>query len=540
MEVGDTLAIFNPFSFNKHKRKDDYTYVSYDDYTLQKSFRNAKSYTRSAVDNLDVGSQTSATGGDIVTKDDILRKKRLLKEYARNIIVQAIIRTRINQVKKLAYPAYLSPEHIGYEVVPKNKIGKKLTNKEIKRGHELENIIYQTGKDYRAWRDTFPDFLAKILYDHFVYDQINVERVFEQARSVNLNHFNAVDASTILINKYPNSADRPRQFVQWIDGKPVNYYSEKELTFTTAWKQTDIHMKGYGFSPVDASLSHIGHLINTEQFNARFFSQGGMVRGLLVINADGTQQDSAAALESIRRSWMPLQGLNGAWKIPMITATDAKFVNMTQNSRDMEFSEWLNYLIKVICADFNIQTEEINIMNKGGATGRNVGSTLNEGNSVKSKMQQSKDTGLIPLLKFIEQFVNDQILRYLDSDYYFRFDLGNAVDEKQRAETIQAKEDAGLTLNEGRKLLGTSPLSGKYAVFGDLPGGPKIVVQLAQILAKTNPDFQEMIQGGFGGSDSGKTKPEDNKNQLEQDQQNSEEAEDSNSDVQDADNNKKL
>lgn len=496
------LAIFNPFSFNKRKRKNDYTYVNYDDYSIQKSFRNAKSYTRSAVDNLDVGSQTTTAGGDIVTKDDILRKKRLLKEYARNIIVQAIIRTRINQVRKLAYPAYLSPEHIGYEVVPKNKIGQKLTNKEIKRGHELENIIYQTGKDYKAWRDTFPDFLAKILYDHFVYDQVNVERVYEQARSVSLNHFNAVDAGTILINKYPNSADKPRQFVQWVDGKPVNYYTEKELTFSTAWKQTDIHMKGYGFSPVDASLSHIGHLINTEQFNARFFSQGGMVRGLLVINAEGTQQDSAAALESIRRSWMPLQGLNGAWKIPMITATDAKFVNMTQNSKDMEFSEWLNYLIKVICADFNIQTEEINIMNKGGATGRNVGSTLNEGNSVKSKMQQSKDTGFNPLLKFIEQFINDQILRYLDSDYYFRFDLGNAVDEKQRAETVQAKEDAGFTLNEGRKLLGAAPLTGKYAAFGELPGGPKVVVQLAQILAKTNPDFQKMIQGGFGGSGS--------------------------------------
>lgn len=487
------MAIFNSNLF-KRKPKDDYSYVSYNDYEIQKSFRNSKAYTRSAVDNLDIGSQSSANNNDFITKEDILRKKHLLKEYSKSIIIQAIIRVRTNQVKKLATPASWSPEHIGYEIFPKDKLGQKITAKEEKRCKELENILYQTGKDYKAWRDTFPSFITKLINDHYTYDQINIERVFEQNRSVKLNHFNITDAGTILIDKYPESIDKPRQFVQWVDGKPVNYFNEKEMTFITYWGQSDIHRKGYGFSPVESSLEHIGFHINTEQFNSRFFSQGGMVRGLLVINADGTQQDSAAALESIRRSWMPLQGLNGAWKIPMITAQDAKFVNMTQNSKDMEFSEWLNYIIKVICADFNIQTEEINIMNKGGATGRNVGSTLNEGNSVKSKMQQSKDTGLEPLLRFIEQVINDQILRYLDNGYRFRFDTGDSQDEKQVLDNIQTKENNGMTINEGRKEMSLPKLSGAFAKFGDLPGTPSTVVQLLNVMAKSDPEYQKVLQ----------------------------------------------
>ena len=489
------MSILNSL-FKPKEISDDNSYVDYSQYEqLNKSFRTGKANNRSVVDALDVGSQSVTGRSDILTKDDVLRKKKLLREYSRNIIVQAIIRTRTNQIIKYATPAYLSSDNTGFEIVPKSSLETdNITDKQKKRARYLEDFIYQTGKDYKPWRDNFPEFLTKLINDTFIFDQINIERVFEQPRSNQLNHFNIADAGTIMIDKYPKTLDKPREFVQWIDGGPVAHFKEKEMTFLTYWAQSDIQMKGYGFSPLDASLEHIGHHINTEQFNSRFFSQGGMVRGLLVLNADGSSQDSAAALEAIRRSWMPMQGLNGAWKIPMITASDAKFVNMTQNSKDMEFSEWLNYLIKVICANFNIQPEEINIPNKGGATGRNVGSTLNEGNSVKNKMQASKDTGLTPLFKFIERIINDQILRYIDSDYIFRFTLGNQVDLKAEAETIQARQEAGLTLNEGRLQMKVGKLTGPFAAFGDLPGGPKVVVQLAQLLAKTNPDYQSALQ----------------------------------------------
>lgn len=488
------MAIFNPLRiFKSNKSNDDYTYVNYEDYSkdnqVKKSFRNTKSAIKSSVDSLEIGSESDSHRGELATRDDIIRRKSILKQYSGSILVQAIIRNRINQVSKYTVPARQSLDNIGYEITPKNNQDKKLSKKELNRCIELENIIYQTGKVYKPWRDTFPQFVTKLIFDHYTYDQINIERSFEQARSNILNHFNIVDAGTVLINKYPDSADKPREFVQWIDGKPLNYYSEKELTFITYWSQTDIHSKGYGFSPVEASMTHIANHINTEQFNSRFFSQGGMVRGLLVINADGDDQDSAAALESIRRSWMPLQGLNGAWKIPMITAQDAKFVNMTQNSKDMEFTEWLNYLIKMICADFNTQTEEINVPNKGGATGSNAGSTLNEGNTVKNKLQQSKNNGLIPLLKFIERIVNDQILRYYDSDYKFRFILGDPADDSSFIENIQAKQKAGMTLNEGRDLMHLPPLKD-----GDTPGDATAYVQLKTIEAKMNASQNVAMQ----------------------------------------------
>lgn len=136
---------------------------------------------------------------------------------------------------------------------------------------------------------------------------------------------------------------------------------------------------------------------------------------------------SSQQLDSIRRSWQPLNGLNGAWKIPMVTGIkDAKFVNMQQSSGDYEFSGWLSYLINMVSSVFQVDPSEINFPNKsGGSMSRSGGSTLNEGNSLKTKVDMSRDKGLKPVLDFIERIVNDYLLPYVkkSDDYHFVFTL---------------------------------------------------------------------------------------------------------------------
>lgn len=132
---------------------------------------------------------------------------------------------------------------------------------------------------------------------------------------------------------------------------------------------------------------------NTEVFNDRFFSHGGTTRGILHVKTG--QQQSQQALDIFRREWRSsLAGINGSWQIPVVSAEDVKFVNMTPSANDMQFEKWLNYLINVISALYGIDPAEINFPNNGGATGSKGGS-LNEGNS-KEKMQAFRIKGYNP------------------------------------------------------------------------------------------------------------------------------------------------
>jgi len=446
-------------------------------------------------------------------KGNVINRKKILRDFSSNIIVQSIIRTRQNQVLKYARPASQTTDGVGFKIVPKVP-SDTMTAQQNNHIRELEEFIYNTGEEWTPQRHNFPRYLSQFIHDKYIFDQINTERVFKKGSKTKLSHFNAVDAGTILIKDLPKSMDVERVFEQQTSvehrGKPKQF-TENELTFITYHNDGEVTRKGYGFSEVEASLSHLGYHSDTEQFNARFFAQGGTTRGLLVIDPGGSVQQNSAALASLRRQWQAsFSGVNGAWKIPVLSGHSADYVNMTQSSKDMEFEKWLNYLINVISSIFQIQPDEINFPNRGGSTGKGTGSSINEGSTAKTKMQQSQDKGLQPLLNDIEDFINDQILRYVDDKYLFRFTVGDAKTEQEHLNAIKTKLDNGMTTDEARKAMDLPALGGD---FTRLPGGPSTVVQFLQF-EQSQDEASQFIQQHKNDSDPSKASNNDPKDAM--------------------------
>jgi hypothetical protein len=459
---------------------------------LNKSFRAGRSTQRVDPAYIEIGANNEDTNNaqrNTINREYFIRKKDRLRGYSTDLLVQAIIRTRTNQILQYAVPARSSDDGNGFRVVRKGKKPGDMSKHEQNVAEKLEDFIFYTGKKQMDWRDDFPTFLARILYDFYVYDQINIERVYESPRSNKLNHFNYVDASTILIDKFPKTIDKPKTYVQMINRKEVAHFTNKELTFITYWSQNMNKNCGYGFSPVEAAIPQITYHINVEQFNARFFSQGGMTRGLLLIDPGDGTGTSRVSLDALRRNLMPTQGINGSWKIPIIQAHDAKYVNMTQSSKDMEFVNFLNYLNNIICADFGIDPVEVNFPNRGGANGKTGGSTLNEGNTTKTKMDASQSKGLAPVMKFIERIITDKILRYVDDRYQFIFTPSDEGKEKQKLEQLALKLKNGVTINEAREEMGYKPIDGY-----DIPGNSDNLIQYLAIQSKLNDPEANKVQ----------------------------------------------
>lgn len=420
----------------------------------------------------------------------------------RNIILNAIINTRVNQVSLFCTPARYSDKGIGYEVRLKDPL-ETPTSHDKANFLRIERFLEHTGKDDKDFtRDNFRTFVKKLVRDRLTYDKINFELVYDN--SGKLNNFKAVDASTIYIAVDENGREPKGQnatrYVQILDKQKVAEFKAKEMAWEVHNPRTDVTVGRYGYPELEIAMRHLQYHENTEIFNERYFSQGGTTRGLLHIKTG--QEQSQQALSSFRREWTSMfSGINGAWKIPVITAEDIKFVNMTQSSKDMEFEKWLNYLINVITSIFQIDPSEINFPNRGGATG-NSGNTLNEG-SAEERFRNSKDKGLEPLLKFIEDAINKYIVSQFGDKYVFHFVGGDTQTEAEIIEMLEAKAKIGYTINDIREEFGKPAIDGGDVILAGVHVqrlGQKL--QEEQIQIQRQMEMQQFVaqQTGYNGN----------------------------------------
>lgn len=382
----------------------------------------------------------------------------VLKKFGSNPILNSVILTRQNQVSMYCQPARYSEKGLGFQVRMRdfNKEPGRQQKEEIKR---IEEFLLNTGKDRDIDRDSFQNFCRKIVRDTYIFDQVNFEKIFNK-KTNKLEKFIAVDPSTIFYgtNAKGEIIKGGQRYVQVIDKQVRAAFTSREMAMGIRNPRTDIGSSGYGLSEVEIAMRELIAFINTESFNDRFFSHGGTTRGVLQIKTG--QQQSQRALQNFKREWKnSLSGINGSWQIPVVSAEDINFVNMTPTANDMQFEKWLNFLINIIASLYGIDPAEIGFPNKGGATGSKGGNTLNESDPQK-KLQQSQNKGLQPLLRFIEDLINKHLVAEFGDQYLFQFVGGDTKSEEEKLDILTKEVSTFKTVNEARKEKGLEPIEG--------------------------------------------------------------------------------
>lgn len=162
-----------------------------------------------------------------------------------------------------------------------------------------------------------------------------------------------------------------------------------------------------------------------------------------------------------------------------------------------------------MCANFGIDPAEINFPNRGGATG-SKGNSLQEA-SKKETSQLSKDKGLSPILSFLEDALNRNVLPYLEGGKFaFRF-VGDSSDAELKALEILEKEtETFKTINEARQERGLEPIEG-----GDIIMQAIHVQRLGQIFQQEQMERQmqmeqrQMLMENTGGGGNDDDTPPD-------------------------------
>lgn len=392
----------------------------------------------------------------------------------KNSVVGAVINTRINQVSTFTKPCRYATDNLGYQIRlrdPKAKPTDEQNETILAIEHFIENCGYKKDND----RDDFDTFIRKVVRDSLVYDQMTFE-IIRDRRGLPA-EFLATDASTIrsASNNFsyePYMGGRePRKnedvkFVQVIDGQVVAWFTSKELAFGVRNPRTSIYLQPYGFSELEQLITQITSHLYAEEYNSKFFSQGGTTKGIINLKQDPNGVMNAEQLESFKRQWRSqVSGLTGAWKTPVLQVPNGiEYINVSQSNREMEFEKWMNYLINIVCAVYQIDPAEVNFPNNGGAAG-NGGSVFESSN--ESKIKNSKDKGLRPLLRFIESIINKYIVSEFSGEYVFNF-VG--IDDKSEEEQLDIDSKAVKaykTVNEVRTERGLESLGAEGDVILD-------------------------------------------------------------------------
>lgn len=373
-----------------------------------------------------------------------------MERVASNVPVLAdIIRVRVKQVQ--TFCARPEDRHApGFKVRLRDK-NAETSEESDKRCAELEDVVLNCGfNDPQRPQDatSLKAFAGAFIRDSLSYDQAIFEVVPD--RMGRPSHWNVVDATTIrLLDPFVQDAEGILA-VQVVHDMVVADFTKDELAFCIRNPRSGIYTYGYGESEIETLIREITGFLWGIEYNRRFFSQGSAAKGIL--NFKGTIPDRH--MTAFRRQWYAMvTGVSNAWRTPITNAEELQWINLQLSNRDMEYSAWMDFLIKVCCARFQIAPEEVNF--SYGNTGQ---SQAMGGANTEEKLKASRDLGLRPLVTWFFEQLNRHFLWKLDPDYEV---VPVGLDEKGvEAETTLLKDQTAIymTVDEAREQVGMEPL----------------------------------------------------------------------------------
>ena len=340
----------------------------------------------------------------------------------------------------------------GFRIRHKDWRNRVPTKKEKSRAADLEHVLLNTGyvdQNYPENSVPFTEFTKMSIFDTLAFDQLNWETVPD--RRGKPSYMQLVDPATIrlLDPKYRKDPDSPYA-VQILSGSVVADFTPRELCFCVRNPRSAIRSYGYGVSEVETLVREITGFLWSIDYNRRFFVNGSATKGSMNFKGMIPEQQ----MQAFRRQWYAMvSGVTNAWKTPITNAEGLEWINLQMSNRDMEYSAWMDFLIKVVCARFLIAPEEVQF------SYGNIGQAQAMGNvPVEEKLKASRDLGLHPLVRWYFNQINRNFISRIDPMYEA---IPVGLDSRgpgAEAELLKQQTEVFLTVDEARQRVELEPL----------------------------------------------------------------------------------
>lgn len=436
---------------------------------LIKAYRQAGHNLGGKAHDLDTQQLSSAVEVDGTIRPMVSLPFDLVRQIAQlSDVIGAIISTRVLQVSAFAVPQRQEFEP-GYQIRLKSRT-KHPTRAQQRRIQEVSDWLDRCG-DPRCHVDPFNTHFAGFT-EAVIRDSLTLDwAVFEciPTRGGGLAGFVPVDAATIR-RASPETAERKEgrflpgdlKFVQVVQNKIVERFDPGDLVVGVRRQRTDLAVFGYGFPEIEQILRKIIQLLLAETYNASNFTQGIHARGIMTVESAMGAKDWNSFLRNARAM---LSGAANANKLAFVQLKPGSnerinFTDLFRNNKDMEYSNWTNWLLKVSCAVFAIDPAELGfVFGNEGTT-----STLSERGPAE-RLAYSREKGLRSLLTWYERLINRAIISRVDPELELVFVGLDGATEADRSKAEQQDVSYIKTVNEVRATRDLPPIKGGDAIL---------------------------------------------------------------------------
>lgn len=371
-------------------------------------------------------------------------------------IIRSIVNTRIEQIQNFLHFSE-DDQKEGFTIRKKTSLFKKeskeISSAEKKKIEEIVEFLMNSGFNEK-WDniDDFQTFVRKIAFDSLTLDQLAFEVVRD--KGWNIKKYRAVDASLIrfLDSVDPKQRERledyrfkgylPRFCMTWDEQilinpttkEPILYYPW-ELGFGIRNKSSDIRKNGYGTSELEILVELITGILWSVQYNMNNFSIGSTPKGFInVKNANISDSN----MNEFRQAWSQMMtGVRNAKRTPVINGIDLEWIDLDKSNREMEYQEWAQFLVVMVCSVYRIDPSELGFSFKNQAQ-------LFGQDGQKARLQHSREKGLKPILIFLENIITKYIVSEIDEDYEFVFTGIEVEDEETQVNLDKTKLESGM------------------------------------------------------------------------------------------------
>jgi hypothetical protein len=424
-----------------------------------------------------------------------------LHNMARTPVIASILNTRIQQVAEFA-AVQTSPYGIGFRVRLRD-MRQKATKASEKKAAEIQHTLLRAGGEYGV--GGFEPFLRSVMRDSLMYDQCNFEIL--KNRGGKVIGFVPVDAATMRrarptkaeleAGRYSQSTAR---YVQVIDHKISHEFKADEMAWGVRRPRTWIHSQGYGFPELEELTRIVTYILNAETYNAVNFTNGIHASTILALKASLSQEQFRVFKRELTAM---MHGPANAKRMPMVlldpradARQELQAVNLSQSNREMEYTQWNSYLIKIACSIYSMDPAELGFV----FGNENQVSTITA-NGPSDRITASKERGLRPMLRALESWLNNWVIHPIDEDFSIDFVGFDAKSEEQKQQLDIAALKAYKTLNEVRAEHDLPPLDDEV---GNLILEPSFLqVYMQTMMAQDEggmPGGEEGMPGGEGGN----------------------------------------
>lgn len=447
--------------------------------------------------SVDVDEFQILINGDFIEKPGTLNFEAMRAMVEATPVLSAVMMTRIRQVGQFCR-------------VQESGSGPGFAIRHMDRDHQLSNTeresiqLLQRFFDNCGWefaprqrrllkRDTFSQFMAKVVRDTLTMDACAIETEFKRDKAMGLDGFYAIDGSTIrLCSEDGYNKDDQIIALQVVQGRVRTAYTIDDIIYDPRNPRTDILAAGYGMGEVEMLVRTVTGYLNALTYNTKFFDSNSIPKGVLHLTGNYAEQDLAA----FKRYWNSMvNGVNNAWTVPVLVSKDqeskAGFEHFGVEVNEMMFARWMTFLTSMICAVFGMDPAEIN------SDSFSAGTSPLSGSDTAERLAASKDKGLRPLLAYFENLFSDYIVRDFSDKYVFRFTGLDEQDEEKRHELRKLV----LTVDEIRAQEGFDAHPDK--TLGAAPVNPSLTgIYMQGLQAQEPEDFGEPPAGQPGADDN--------------------------------------